>query len=301
MVKPVARRQAAGHLRAHYRISERRASRVLHIDRSTLRYRPRPRNDVEIRCRLLELSAEYPRYGYQLLTDKLRLEGHVVNRKRVYRIYSEEGLQLPRRRRKRIRSMARVPLARAKQPNQRWSMDFLHDMLADGRKIRILAIIDEFTRECLALEVAPSIPGQRVTRVLDQIVAHRGRPEYLVSDNGPEFTGRALDQWASKHRVSLHFIQPGKPTQNAFVESFNSTFRRECLNSQWFMHLPHARAETEIWRNQYNQQRPHKNIGRIPPAVFAARSSRTSSPTAPPSATSPTENQVESVQVKLVG
>lgn len=185
MVKPVARRQAAGHLRAHYRISERRASRVLHTDRSTLRYRPRPRNDVEIRCRLLELSAEYPRYGYQLLTDKLRLEGHVVNRKRVYRIYSEEGLQLPRRRRKRIRSMARVPLARAKQPNQRWSMDFLHDMLADGRKIRILAIIDEFTRECLALEVAPSIPGQRVTRVLDQIVAHRGRPEYTTVRNSP--------------------------------------------------------------------------------------------------------------------
>ncbi len=305
MVKPAARREASTHLRADYGISERRASRVLRIERSTLRYQPRPDRDAGLRSRLLELATEYPRYGYELLADKLRLEGWAVNRKRVYRIYREEELQLPKRRRKRIRSVKRAPLAAATHVNERWSMDFLHDMLADGRKIRVFAVIDEFTRECLALEVAPSIPGERVTRVLDRVVKERGRPEVIVSDNGPEFTGRAMDRWASTKAIRLHFIQPGRPTQNAFIESFNSTFRRECLSAQWFGSLLLARSDIETWRREYNERRPHSSVGRIPPAIFAGRLARSQSPSAPstvPNVKSSTESpELESVQQRMVG
>jgi len=204
-----------------------------------------------------------------MLTDKLHQEGQLANHKRVYRIYREEALQLPKRRRKRIRSAKRIPLAPATQLNERWSMDFMQDMLSDGRRFRVLTVMDEYSRECLAIDAAISIPGERVTRVLDAIAVNRGYPAVVVTDNGPEFTGRALDRWASQHGVRLHFIQPGKPTQNAFIESLNGTFREECLSADWFLDLPEARSRISRWRQEYNEQRPHSTIGRIPPAVFA--------------------------------
>lgn len=216
-----------------------------------------------------------------MLTDKLRQEGRHDNHKRVYRVYSEEKLQLPKRRRKRIRSAKRIPLAAPTRLNERWSMDFVHDSLADSRKFRSLTVIDEFSRESLAIDVSISIPGTRVTRALDAIAVVRGYPDVIMSDNGPEFTGRALDCWASKHGVRLHFIQPGKPTQNAFIESFNGTFRDECLSAEWFQDLADARFKIEKWRQEYNERRPHSSIGRVPPALFARRAVPLQSPTAP--------------------
>jgi putative transposase len=204
-----------------------------------------------------------------MLTDKLRQESCVANHKRVYRIYREEALQLPKRRRKRIRSAKRVPLAPAARLNERWSMDFMLDMLSDGRRFRVLTAMDQFSRECLAIDVAISIPGVRVARVLDAIASQRGHPQVIVSDNGPEFTGRALDQWASRNGVRLHFIQPGKPTQNAFIESLNGTLREECLSADWFTDLVDARVKVRRWQREYNEQRTHSKIGRVPPAVFA--------------------------------
>lgn len=280
MVKPVARRKAAGHLRGQYGVSGRRAAKILLLHRSTLRYEPRPDHSDAVRERLRELSTEYPRYGYRMLTDKLRQEGEVINHKRVYRIYREEALQLPKRRRKRIRSAKRVPLAPSASLNERWAMDFVHDMLADGRRFRIFTVIDQFSRECLAAEAAISIPGLRATRVLDTIALRRGYPKVIVSDNGPEFTGRDLDCWASRHGVRLHFIQPGKPTQNAFIESLNGTLRVECLSADWFTDLEDARTKVTAWQREYNDCRPHSSVGRIPPAVFAA-SAALQSPTAP--------------------
>jgi putative transposase len=154
--------------------------------------------------------------------------------------------------------------------NERWSMDFMVDTLADGRRFRVLTVMDEFSRECLAIDTAVSIPGVRVTRVLDAIATQRGYPKVIVTDNGPEFTGRAMDRWASQHRIRLHFIQPGKPTQNAFIESLNGTFREECLSADWFTDLVDARIKVRRWQREYNERRPHSKIGRIPPAVFAS-------------------------------
>ena len=269
MVKPAGRRKAVSHLRTDYNISERRASQVMKLHRSTARYVGRPDDSLALRKKLQEMAAKYPRYGYRMMTDKLRFQGWRVNHKRVYRLYREETLQLPKRRRKRLRNLARQPIMLPDSLNQRWSMDFVTDTLADGRRFRTLNVLDDFSRECLAIEVAISIPGERVTRVLDQIAALRGYPEAIVIDNGPEFTGRALDGWASQHQVKLQFIQPGKPVQNAFVESFNDKFRSEHLNSNWFLHIWGARQSIEAWRNEYNHERPHSSIGRIPPASYA--------------------------------
>ncbi len=213
-------------------------------------YRPARDRAGPLRQRLRELATEYPRYGYRMLTDKLHQEGKRVNHKRVYRLYREESLQLPKRRRKRIRSAKRVPLAPAARLNERWSMDFMLDTLADGRRFRVLTVMDEFSRECLAVDAAVSIPGVRVTRVLDAIASQRGYPRVIVSDNGPEFTGRALDRWASQRGVRLHFIQPGKPTQNAFIESLNGTFRDECLSADWFADLLDARVKIRRWHRE---------------------------------------------------
>ena len=280
-MKPVARRQAAVHLQDAYSVSERRATQVVRMYRSTFRYRARPDRCPEVRERVRQLARECPRYGYRLLTDRIRYEGTEVNPKRIYRLYCEEGLQLPRRRRKKLRSLKRQPLPAADGVNSRWSMDFVHDMLADSRRFRALNVLDDCSRESLAIEVATSIPGKRVTRVLDHVAAQRGYPDAIVMDNGPEFTGRALDRWAAEHGVQLHFIDPGKPTQNAFVESFNDKFRSECLNTNWFIDLEDARARIEKWRREYNELRPHSSIGRIPPAEFTRRAAALRGPAAP--------------------
>jgi putative transposase len=217
------------------------------------------------------MAVDYPRYGYRMMTDKIRFQGWLVNHKRVYRVYREEELQLPKRRKKRLRSAQRQPMVEAASVNQRWSMDFMTDTLASGRRFRTFNVLDDYTRECLALDVAVSITGDRVTRVLDRITAERGLPETILMDNGPEFTGRVLDRWASLNGVRLQFIQPGKPNQNAFVESFNDKFRAECLNVNWFGDLWDAKASIDAWRTEYNHERPHSSIGRVPPAAYAAR------------------------------
>jgi putative transposase len=271
MVKPAARRSASKHLRESYDISGRRAARVVCLHRSTMRYEPSRRDSEGLRRRLVELATEYPRYGYRMLTDKLHQEGERVNHKRVYRLYREQSLQLPKRRRKRIRSAKRAPLQPATRVNQRWSMDFVHDMLGDRRRFRALAVLDNCSRESLAIEVASSIPGARVVRVLGEIASERGIPDEIVIDNGPEFRGRELDRWATQNGVRLAFIQPGKPTQNAFIESFNATFRDECLNANWFVDFEDARFKVEQWRREYNELRPHSSIGRMPPTSFAGR------------------------------
>lgn len=292
MVTPSVRREVVELLKSRGH-SERRACALAGLRRSTCRYRSRRQDPAALVARLRELAAAKPRYGYRFLHELLRREGHVINRKRVYRLYRAEGLAVRRRRRRRLRVSRPAPPVSLTRPNERWSMDFVHDYLADGRRLRTLNVIDAFTRECLAIEVDTSLPGARVVRVLDGLVWQYGLPETLRVDNGPEFISTALDRWAFKHRVKIDFIQPGKPNQNGHVESFNGRFRDECLAQAHFPTLARARAEIELWRVEYNCERPHsalryetpKTFGdrvraHLPPSAGAAAALLTESPTA---------------------
>ena len=206
---------------------------------------------------------------------------HGVNHKRVHRMYRAEGLAVRRRKRKRIGAAERQPLARPTRTNERWSMDFVSDGLSDGRRFRSLNVVDDYSRECLATEVDTSLSGMRVVRVLTRLGEQRGLPEVLVMDIGPEFAGQVLDRWAYEEGVKLHFIEPGKPIQNAFIESFNGKMRDECLNEHWFMTLREARETIELWRRDYNGVRPHSALGNRTPKEFAAFGAALRSPTAP--------------------
>ena len=254
-------------------ISARRACKLADLNRSTWKYVPQPRDDGPLRTLLREVALERRRWGFPMLLSYLKRHYDVKdNHKRIARIYGEEELQLRKRRKKRkVPGRLRKPLVIPEGSNQRWSMDFMHDVLLGGRRIRMLNVIDDFTRESLAIEVDTSLGGERVCRVLDQLSDLRGLPPVIVCDNGPEFTSLALDQWAYRNQVELHFIQPGKPTQNAFVESFNGTFRDECLNEHWFRDIREARTVIEAWREDYNTNRPHSSLGGSPPSEFAAR------------------------------
>lgn len=252
----------------HYGLSERRACRLIGVWRSTCRRRRQRTDDAPTRLRLQGLAGQWPRFGYRRLHVLLRREGLAINHKRVYRLYREAGLAVRRRRRKRAAGL-RMPLTRPTRVNERWSMDFLTDALGTGRSFRVLTIVDDRTRECLALEADRSLPGSRVVQVLEQVVAQRGRPTVIVSDNGPEFVGRALDQWAYREGVRLHFIAPGKPMQNGYVESFNGKLRDECLNGHWFLTLGDARRTLEEWRMIYNRVRPHSALGNMSPEEYA--------------------------------
>ncbi len=269
MVKPAARREVVRYLRQHHHLSERRACRLVTLDRSSARYRSRRTSNGVLRQRLRELAHQRPRFGYRRLTVLLRREGQHVNHKRVYRLYREEGLAVRRRRRKRIAATERAPIAVPQRSGQQWAMDVLSDTLADGRSFRTLNIVDTFTRECLAIEVSTSLPGARVARVLEQLSHQHGQPTTIVVDNGPEFSGQVLDAWAYQRGIQLHFITPGKPIENAYIESFNGKFRDECLNQHWFVDLEDARQIIEQWRMDYNQHRPHSALGHRPPAIFA--------------------------------
>jgi putative transposase len=262
------RRGAVRYLRARFPISERRACRLVGLGRSTLRYQSRVRDEAALRRRLRELAAERRRFGYRRLQVLLRREGVVVNHKRVLRLYRDEGLTMRRRKRKHV-AYGRVqsPLV-VVGPNQRWALDFVSDALAWGRRIRLLAVIDVFTRECLAIEVDTSLPAERVTRVLGRIVGERGVPQEIQLDNGPELTSRVLDQWAYERGVELRFIEPGKPVQNAFIESFNGRLRDECLNEHWFVSLGDARRLVEAWRLDYNRVRPHSSLANRTPEEY---------------------------------
>lgn len=262
-------------------LSERRACGLLEISASSLRYRARRELVEGLRERLLELARERPRWGYRRLHVVLRREGYAVNHKRVHRLYRKEGLMVRRRRRKRIAAGMRMPLVTPSQPNERWSLDFMSDQLADGRVFRTLNVVDDFTRECRAIEVDTSLSGLRVARVLERLCAEHGRPQAIVMDNGPELTSQALDSWAYRSGVELRFIQPGKPVQNAYVESFNGKFRDECLNEHWFLSLDEARAVIEGWRIDYNEFRPHSSLGELTPEQFRECSAVLRAPSAP--------------------
>jgi len=269
-------------MRGEYRRSERQACQLAGMSRSSCRYEAPRRDEDALRKRLRELAAERRRFGYRRLTVLLRREGRTVNPKRVYRLYREEGLAVRRRKRKRVAVAARVPLELPRRTNQVWTMDFTQDALARGRKFRTLNLMDGYTREALAIEVDTSLPGARVVRVLEQLRQRRGVPERIRVDNGTEFTSRVADQWAYEQGVELHFIEPGKPTQNAHIESFNGKFRDECLNENWFMSLEEARMKIEAWRKDYNQVRPHSALGYQTPEEFAARAAaRGASPPTP--------------------
>lgn len=241
------------------------------ISVSVLRYQARPDRNDELRERVTTLAQERRRFGYRRIHILLEREGWAVNVKRTYRLYREAGVAVRQRRRKRIGLTERIALTLPSQPNDTWSMDFVHDGLADGRRIRCLTIVDDYTKETLAIEVDTSLSGLRVARVLDRIALHRPLPRRLRVDHGPEFTGLVMDAWAAQRGVKLAFTQPGKPTQNAYVESFNGKFRDECLNDNWFTSLREARILIELWRQDYNQVRPHSSLENLTPCEFAAR------------------------------
>jgi putative transposase len=227
---------------------------------------------MELRERIKALAAVHRRYGTPRLCVLLKREGFTDNHKRIERIYREEGLQVIRRKRKRTSRSKRVRTIEVPScPNERWSMDFIHDCMAGGRRFRCLTIVDDFTREAVHIEVGVSLSGEHVTRVLDYLAWARGLPSEIVLDNGPEFTSLAMDQWAHQNSVSLDFIQPGKPSQNAFIESFNGKFRDECLNEHWFVNLSDAREKIEKWRYEYNTFRPHRSLGNLTPEEFAEK------------------------------
>jgi putative transposase len=247
-------------------VSERRACRLVDFSRSAS-WRPlNGRNDGRLRSRLKTLAERYPKYGCPTLHDMLVIEGEVKNYKRTYRIYREEGLQVRTKKRKKI-VRPRIPMVVPTAVNERWSMDFVSDQLANGRRFRVLNIVDDFSREYVLKIVDFSISGQRVANELERIA--RSLPKTIVCDNGPEFTSKAMYFWAKKACVKLHFIQPGKPTQNAFVESFNGKFRAYCLDLNWFASIDDARSTIDDWQKHYNHVRPHRSLGRKPPSVFA--------------------------------
>jgi len=268
MVTPAARKKAAGHVMTKLGLSERRACQVVGVSRSVFRYQSCRGSDDRLRSRLKALAEQYPRYGYPTLHGLLKTEGMVQNPKRTYRLYREEGLQVRTKRRKKL-TRPRVPMPVPNKANERWSIDFVSDQLASGRRFRVLNIVDDYSRECVGQIIDVSISGMRVARYLDDLAATRGLPEVIVCDNGPEFTSKALFFWSRDTGVKLHFIQPGKPTQNAFVESFNGKFRDQCLNLHWFRSMDEARHMIEDWRVHYNEVRPHRSLGGKPPAVFA--------------------------------
>ena len=250
-------------------LSERRALTVVRMSAAALRYVPRPDPDPGLRDRIVALAHRHRRYGAGMIYLKLRQEGRVVNHKRVDRLYTAARLQVKRRRRKKVPALDRQPLLRPQQRNEVWSADFVFDRTADGRVLKCLTIVDDATTEAVAVVPARAIGGLPVTRLLDDLAVTRGLPQVLRTDNGAEFCGRAMLTWAHQRGVALRLIQPGKPTQNAYVESFNGRFRDECLNEHWFTSLAHARTIIETWRREYNEERPKKGLGGLTPAAYA--------------------------------
>jgi len=255
---------------AQFKRSERGACKLLDVDRSSYRYEPRPDRNAELGAALIQLAGQKPRYGYRRLHALLERRGHEVNVKRVYRLYAEEGLAVRRRKRKRL---VRDPLAvsRLVRMNHEWAMDFIVDGLANGRMVRILSVVDAYTRECLVLEADVSLGSGRVTRVLDRLIEDRDRPESLRSDNGPEFCSRRMLGWAEERKIALVHIQPGRPMQNGHVESFHGRLRDECLNTHWFRTLNDVRSTLANWRQEYNCERPHSALGYRTPEEFRQR------------------------------
>ena len=251
-----------------FQVSERHACRLVKLHRSAQRYRHRRDEQVALRIRLRDLAAARPRFGYLRLHVLLLREGWKINRKRVYRLYRLEGLSLRHKNKKKRMSALRVVRPAAQAPNDCWSMDFVSDSLHDGRRFRALTIVDNVSRVSPAIEVGTSLTGQRVVKVLDRLTHAHGLPAVIQVDNGPEFTSRALDEWAHPHGVKLQFSRPGQPTDNPFIESFNGRLRQECLDLSWFTSVEDARRKIEEWRQDYNEKRPHSALGNMTPKAF---------------------------------
>ena len=281
------RRRVVTHLLAAFPVSARHACHLVGLSRSRWHHQPTRSTYAELRARLKALAAARPRWGYQRLHLVLRREGYRVNHKLVLRLYREEHLAVRQRRRQKQVAAVRVPRPAPAAANERWSMDFVADAVADGRRFRCFTLVDDCTREALAIEVAGGLPALRVIQVLERVAAERSTlPASIVCDNGPsrspcdagqpaEFAGRALDQWAHARAVALAFIRPGKPVENAYIESFNGKFRDECLNAEWFRTLAEAQATIERWRLDYNPRRPHTSLGGLTPTEFARTGPRT--------------------------
>lgn len=273
-MRPRARRELAEWVQQVHRLSQRRVAGLIPVERMTLRYEHHRDPQEALRVRLRELAGSRVRYGYRRLTVLLRREGWEVNAKRIYRIYSEEGLIVRTQKRRERAQRQRVAIGQAARPNQKWSMDFVAQRLPDGRWIRVLTVVDQFTRECLTLFADNTLSGEKVAIALDKVVALRGAPQSITVDNGTEFTSKALDLWAYRNRVHLDFIRPGKPVENGYIESFNGKLRDECLNVEVFFNLADARRKLYLWRRDYNHHRPHSALDDRTPAEFAAICSR---------------------------
>jgi putative transposase len=276
MVRPAVRRQAVCDVQSAFGLSERGACRALGMARATHRYKSQRGSQDELLARMRKLAAARPRAGYRMLVRLLRREGVDANHKRIYRIYRLEGLAIRVKRRKRLAASPRQALWPVTKANDRWAMDFVSDSTTDGHRFRILTLIDTFTRRAPGVVVERSIGGHRVARFLDQVAAKLGYPKSITVDNGPEFISNALDQWAHARGVQLHFSRPGRPVDNAFIESFNGRLRDECLNTNWFYGLEQAREVIGAWLEDYNERRPHGSLGGLTPMEYEKEQLRTS-------------------------
>ncbi len=271
MVTPAAKRDAVAHLQSQHGVSERRACDVLQVDRSSVRYKSTRPDDVDLREAMKNMAAVRRRFGYRRIHVMLRRQGWQVNHKKIMRLYREEKLHVRKRGGRKRALGTRKPMLLPNRVNERWSLDFVHDVFTDGRKFRILAVIDDFSRECLSLVADTSLSGMRTARELNKLIQQRGKPNTIVSDNGTEFTSMAILKWSEEKAVEWHYIQPGKPMQNGFVESFNGSFRDECLNETLFSTLSEAKTKITEWKDDYNQNRPHSSLGNITPNEFAMK------------------------------
>ena len=267
-LKPAIKRELVSYLTTQFTMSIRQACRTLSLSRTVFRYLPDTRRDEAVIQVLTEAAERYPRYGFKKLFQVLRRQGHVWNHKRVHRIYCLLKLNFRRKGKQRLPVRNPVPLATPEALNQSWSIDFMHDALTCSRRFRTFNVVDDFNREALVIEIELNIPAQRVVRVLDRIVANRGYPLKMRMDNGPELISLALAQWAEDHGVMLEFIKPGKPTQNAFIERFNRTYRTEILDFYLFRTLNEVREITERWLNEYNSERPHESLNNLTPEEY---------------------------------
>jgi len=270
MVTPDARRQAVAHACAEHGVSQRRACKALSVDRTSMRYRSFRPDDAGLRKAMKAVAGERRRFGYRRIHIMLRRQGIVMNHKKLRRLYREEKLQVRRRGGRKRALGTRRPMLVPDRINVRWSLDFVSDAFTDGRRFRVLAVVNDFSRECLALVAETSLSGLRVARELDALMAIRGKPSAIVSDNGTELTSMAVLKWCQQTGVEWHYIAPGKPMQNGFVESFNGRFRDECLNETLFSSLAQARATIGSWKEDYNLNRPHSALGHRSPAEFVA-------------------------------
>ena len=270
-MKPAAKRNVVEHLQHEHELSQRRACRLIGCNRESARHVFKRSDDAALRAALKRLAEQKPAWGYRMLHGALRLDGWQVNHKKLHRLYRQEKLALRKKSNKRLKCEKRGAVEEVTRPGQRWTMDFVHDTLADGRSFRTLNLTDTFTRQCLGQEVDTSLSGKRVVRLLDRAMEKYGKPQEVQTDNGTEFRSKALDLWAYENTVKLVFIEPGKPTQNGHIESFNGRFRAECLDQEWFGSLSQAREMIEAWRIGYNSQRPHSSLGYLPPDVWTEK------------------------------